>query len=421
MVSELLRLFLSFLQWAILLPLAYLVPKKRNLLIFPGIYKGQFVGNVKYFFIYTHRQHSAEVEYYYLTEYKSLYNELIKRNVPTLYYPSFKAIFKMLRAGIIFVDSNNWVKNFKYDFLINSRKIQLWHGIGIKKIELQLFDNKKPSILQKLQFYFKGRYPCYDIVISPSEYFTQNRFATAFNAKRIIETGLPRNDIFFAGNDELTLLGIDERSYQKIKEAKAKKMKIILYAPTFRDTQGDAISDGALDINQLDRFAENNNILFVFKFHPGPRFKKQMVELKNIINYQNSQDVYPLMALFDLLITDYSGIFMDYILLNRPLVFFAYDYEKYIMSDREIQFDYNWITPGPKCFKQQELEHVLYQILINGHDEYAEHRKEIIKIGHKYQDGLASQRIWEFVNNEFIKQRKGVSNDRHYTSSGELN
>ena len=58
----------------------------------------------------------------------------------------------------------------------------------------------------------------------------------------------------------------------------------------------------------------------------------------------------------DLLITDYSSIFFDFLLLDRPIVFFPYDLEQYLSQDRAMYFDYEIMTPGPKCRTYDELE-----------------------------------------------------------------
>jgi CDP-glycerol glycerophosphotransferase len=102
-----------------------------------------------------------------------------------------------------------------------------------------------------------------------------------------------------------------------------------------------------------------------------------------------------------MLITDYSSIYTDYLLLNRPVAFFAYDYEYYVNQNREIQFDYDWITPGPNCYNQTELEREILKVLINGQDDYIQKRKEIMDLAFKYQDGNSSERIWQCVRDFF--------------------
>ncbi len=113
----------------------------------------------------------------------------------------------------------------------------------------------------------------------------------------------------------------------------------------------------------------------------------------NIIFYNNSKDIYPLLSNTDLMITDYSGIFFDYLLLNKPLIFFNYDYDEYIKYNRKLSFDYDKITPGIKCENQNQLEQKIIKILVENNDEYIDKRNEILNISFKYKDGNASKRI----------------------------
>jgi CDP-glycerol glycerophosphotransferase len=93
---------------------------------------------------------------------------------------------------------------------------------------------------------------------------------------------------------------------------------------------------------------------------------------------------------------------MDYLLLDRPIIFYPYDYAKYVKRDRELQFDYDRMTPGPKCLNQGELERELARYLASGEDPYREEREKLLTMAFKYRDGDASKRIWEYIKNNRI-------------------
>ena len=80
----------------------------------------------------------------------------------------------------------------------------------------------------------------------------------------------------------------------------------------------------------------------------------------------------------DMLITDYSSIYFDYLFTDKPVVFFAYDLEKYQKHSREMYFDYEEYTPGVKVKNQQELERVLLELL-SGDDSCREARRQLRK------------------------------------------
>ena len=305
------------------------------------------------------------------------------------------SILLLLRASIVIVDSLIWTHHMRYHILYNSFKIQLWHSIPLKKIELQAY---KPSLLDKIE----GRFPEYDTVLSTSEFNTKNSFSKAFNSKEIIEDGYPTNDVFFRDVDELDLIGTDLKSYQKIIKFIENGYKTILYAPTFRDTGGDALQDKVIDLIKLNSFAKYNKMIFIFKFHPYPSYKFNIDNFDYLIKYDNQKDVYPLLNQIDLLLTDYSSIYFDFLLISNPIVFFPYDIQKYINKDRELIYDYNTMTPGPKCYTQEELQNEIYNILILGNDYYSKERETLQKMAFKYNDGNSSERIWNVIEKEYL-------------------
>ena len=117
----------------------------------------------------------------------------------------------------------------------------------------------------------------------------------------------------------------------------------------------------------------------------------------NIIQYDKTSDIYPLLGKCDLMITDYSSIFVDYLLLDRPVVFFPFDRENYIKNERALQFDYDKVTPGRKCLTHDELEDELKRIIVDGKDDYIEERKRILKHFFDTADGNSCDRILEYV------------------------
>ncbi len=392
------------LGWGICVPLSMLVPKKKTLVLFMGRFGGEFLGNVKFLYLYLHSLRKNNIEYYFFTDRRSVYKTLKENNLPVLYHPTLFSIYILLRTNILIASSTVWIKKCKYHLLFRSKKIQLFHGVALKKVELSVpkraeYNN---SFKGKLDNNIRGRYPLYDLCISTSEYCTEKLFAKSFRAKVFLESGYPRNDLFFNGPDnKYVLLESDQKAISTITSLRTEGYKIVLYAPTFRDAGADAISGGISDVNTLSEFASKHKVAFVFKLHisAGARYKLQACP--NIIEYDSSKDIQPLLKVSDILITDYSSVYIDYLLLDRPVIFFPYDHEKYITSDRDMSFDYNWITAGPKCYSQQELQKALKDIL-EQKDDFAEKRREVRKAVFKYKDGKASKRVWDFIEEKYI-------------------
>lgn len=89
------------------------------------------------------------------------------------------------------------------------------------------------------------------------------------------------------------------------------------------------------------------------------------------------------LAMFDLLITDYSSIYIDYLLLERPILFLPYDREAYLKT-RGFNFDYDEVTPGPKPKSYAEFLNSIEGLLYNEMN-YVENRKKIERKFNKIQ------------------------------------
>ena len=393
LIKSLERIFYFILGWGLVIPLTCLIPKKKNLVLFKA--SGN---NVKYLYFYDCRQ-QTNLEFYYLTRNKKLIQELQHRQMPVLPYPSWRALFKMFQASAYIID--NHISPLNSYIFYRAQKIQIWHGIPLKQIGpasikgiKSMKDGWAKELGKKIAFY-----PSYDVFLSTSDYYTQNIFASTIKAKQFWNLGYPRNDLLFTGTvmDE-QLLDTDSEKNRVIRDFKQSGHQIILYAPTFRDTGGDPLSDRALDLATLNEFARRHRLLLVFKFHPTTRAHGLVNGLSNCIEYNKGQDIYPVMSYFDLLITDYSSIYLDYLLLKRPVLFFPYDYQKYCSQDRNIPVGYDWITPGPKCYTQQELEDQIIQLLSAGQDGYQERRQEILDMAFTHQDAGATEHIWSAIH-----------------------
>ncbi len=401
----LLKLIISSLfGWIILVPLALVIPKKKQI-VFLEQSAGKFYDNVKYFYLYLCRHPLDDIKCVYLTRSKGLYNELNIRGFPVAMESSLRGKWLMLRTKIAIEDGLGISTHLKYFFLFSAWKVQLWHGTAIKKVELQMYAKYGiiKGTLLRLFWTYAGRHSFYHLFISSSAASTRN-YSSAFKYGESIEAGYPRNDQFFLEPDELFMLGVDVIARDKIKLLKQKGYKIILYMPTFRDSRADAIGDGALDIRRLAMFGDKNRIAFILKFHVNNirTDTAGLFSAENFICYDNLKDVYPILPLVDLLVTDYSSVFFDFLLLDKPIVFFPYDYEKYMERDRGMVLDYDKVIPGAKCKNQGELEREIKATLCAGVDFYAEKRNEIRNLFWEYADGKASERIRDRLKMVFL-------------------
>ncbi len=396
----------TLLGWIFIVPITYFIPKKKNLMLLMGARDGLFIDNIKFFFLYL-SENEPQQEFYLLTADKETYKTLKEQYDNILYYPSLKAYWLMLRSRVFTADNFSWMDNCRFQLLWRAEIIQIWHGIGFKKIQRsnKFFIKKTGSLYGRFILFvlnFLGKLPRYQAVISTGRFFTEEFFQPAFTADNFINTGYPRNDIII--NPEKyknKLLNCDTETIRKVVELRKNGAKSVLYAPTFRDTGGDGISDGIIDLERLNQFAVTHNLVFVFKLHPLPKYQSISADYDRILWYDNVTDVYPFLHETDIMISDYSSIYMDYILLNRPILFLLYDREKYETKDRELHTFFNDFITGAVSDNQNQLENHLLDIL-NGKDSFKEKRKEIIAKSYENIDDNSSKRIFEFIKKHYL-------------------
>jgi CDP-glycerol glycerophosphotransferase (TagB/SpsB family) len=391
--------------WLVVYPSRIVIKRDTGLMAVvssPGL---EFADNSKYFFVYAARLVRKGKRVVMLTTSRNAQKKIMAAGGESILHPSWKSIFLLLKCGIVVTDFD-WFKFGAYPLTHGAKLIQIWHGAPLKHIELDLYRKRlvgMPTwllVLLKFQKAIIGRYPYYDLVVATSQGLIAEVFQHCFRAKQFIAAGYPRNDILFGWPDSdsiscrLAWINVDKKALETVRVARADGHKICLYVPTFRKDMA-APNDKILDLSRLSAFAQKQHLLFVLKLHPFMHGRYSIGQYPNLMEYAPLGDVYPLMVHTDLLITDYSSIFFDYLLLDRPIVFFPYDLEKYLSQDRAMYFDYETMTPGAKCRTYEELELAIKKSFNDSSpDEYAEMRKNIRGYAHDHVDSQSHKRLF---------------------------
>ena len=234
---------------------------------------------------------------------------------------SFKVLWKICCAKRIIVDHEYTGNTFTI-----LRKfipvVQLWHGLPYKALS----GNKHyPDI-------------CDDIFISSSAWFNQEIFPKIFRANTYLALGYPRNDAFFQSPSERDW--INAEPFELIEKVKQESGDFIVYAPTYRDWGN---NEYPLDLDTLNAWCCENKRSIVLKFHPfisrlfgeamGLEESNRLQRLPNHPNiylYPSGKNIYPWLAEASALVTDYSSIAYDFLLANKPIIYFQYDKEEYL-------------------------------------------------------------------------------------------
>lgn len=244
-------------------------------------------------------------------------------------------------------------------------------------------------------------------IVSQSAFFVEKlKEEYELRDEQIYIGGVPRNDQFFSENIPLDTLFPDYKLYKHI----------VIWVPTFRQIPStgrvDCISSQPLglpilyskeDIDNLESKLEELNILLIIKPHPV-----QDLSILKDVNYSNLRILYneemlengiqtnELLKQCDAMITDYSGIYYDYLLTDRPIAITLDDYEEYrkqkgFMYDNPLD-----ILKGYYIYNINDLFCFL-QSLNDKVDLYYDERQIIKKMIYDKVDGNSTQRVCEFI------------------------
>lgn len=319
----------------------YFVPRSDRLICISSI-GGRFVDNSKYFYLYLTTQTDIQKQVYWITHSKQDAKKLKKCGVQAVYKHSFLGMYIMMRSKYWFYSYS--VADISTLFYCGATRINLWHGMPIKKIEHDIKSGplatlfQSPTVLQKFSTHTE-LFITPDYVVSNGPFFDQY-IQSAFNIDetKVIKSIAPRNLVFSRLNNYTTFVA---ENYLKTELLGHSFKKVVLYMPTFRD--GDKTFDPAIvsEINSMIECLQNKNILFLVKSHPATQLKSDaLVENKHLRLIDVYEDVYDLMKFVDTLITDYSSVCFDFLLKEgAQIIFYDYDYDQYKVSHREVYYD----------------------------------------------------------------------------------
>jgi len=267
----------------------------------------------------------------------------IKRHSPRYYWELSRAKY--------------WVNNQNFPASLakpeGTRFLQTWHGTPLKRMQHDVpnMQSRDPGYQERA-----ARLTSYwDTLLSASPYATKC-FRSAFQySGEILEVGYPRNDPFFTA--DATVRTAQVRSRLGLGDD---PRKIILYAPTFRDDERKGVNWKHRIELDLAKMVEDfgDEYVIVLRFHQLVRqsIAKLKVPREDVlIDGSGYPDVQELLMATDVLITDYSSIFFDFALLQRPIIFFAYDLEKYQEKLRGFYLDLEASAPGPVVRTSDEV------------------------------------------------------------------
>ena len=372
--------------------LSQAIPRSDKIWVFIGWHTngkhGVFADNSKYMFLYV-ADHGKNVKPIWIGEDKDLPARLRKRGYVAYSVNSFWGIYYSLRAGYTFIDA--FMKRVNWQYAGGSKVIQLWHGKGMKKTG----HDSPYSLKNRSRWLAPNLFTKFHKLIASSDY-TAGLMASTFNvaSEKILVTGLPRNDVL-----HYQVAGAEIDSHPSFKKQLERghstgASKIIIYAPTFRPDGSNPLKK--FEFEKMEKFLQENNYYLIISLHP--KFAKLSVletdNYKRISAIEAGYDIYLFLKEIDVLVTDYSSLYVDFLQLNRPIVFYTYDLEKY-KKEMGLHADFKSLTPGPHPKSFDELLEALASS-----DSHIEERQEVTRVLHQYQDGQSAERIYKLIKSQ---------------------
>lgn len=404
---RLLLLLKTILLSATVRPLSHFWPKDPHVVAFMPQEGQRFTDNVAHLFESLRVSGDLpEGAYLLMSGPRQVTQELRKKEKPAFSFVASnpRELLRYLRTSVVIADHWHWASDGRFSCFAGARKVQIWHGIPLKRIELNNMEGRRSTrgirgTFTQILHWLKGRHPLYDLVVATSPFFLERAFGSSFRAKRFAITGYPRNDYLLNADSSKIMVDMDHAILKRLAMAKTRGDRLLLYAPTFRDHGDTPFEDGALHRERLELFAKENSLTIIVKLHPYLHVPESESESESsrVLFYNPHMDVAPLLKLADLLITDYSSTFFDFLLLDRPIIFFSYDLERYFARDRQFLFPYDEFTPGVKVNTEVALFEKILEELERPDEGQRLARQRMRDKSFQFIDAQASARLWTEV------------------------
>ena len=377
----------------------FIIGTNNNLVLFGGM-KGNYYGdNSKYLFEWI-LKNKKRTKCVWVTRDYDVLQSMKKNGLPTVLMKSIKGFWALSRAKVAVFTNSQRDLALDPSLLPNSlHLIALRHGRSVKRVR---FARKKHKISSDESESRRREGNLIKYAISTSEMISDiQEECLCIGRDKHKVTGYPRND---------HITNVTQNNRQKLNSDFiniSNYEKIILYGPSWRHgrkpTKFFPFDD--FKSTELIDYLEINNVLMLLRPHVNDfhNFLEnnphclQLLESNNIktATHRDFPDVNYLLPFVDVLISDYSALYHDYLLLNRPMIFFPYDYDDF-ESLNGFLYDYYKNLPGPAVYSFLIFIEELKKLFSNI-DDYKNRRIILRNKIHKYKDSNSSARVYKLI------------------------
>lgn len=394
---RLIRIFLGVVRRTlglILFCLNWIWPKDPKLMVFHSY--PDFTDNSRALYEYITRYHSDEYRCVWILS-ANMRSKGESYPAESVMWRSMAAILVYCRAKWL-IDTHGFLSNWK---VRSQRLIELWHGMPLKAMG---YMEPNPSVERGLRAARKVAARA-DLLIATSD-MMRAVLAACFgiDARKVVVTGQPRNDALFRKPDEL------KREFSCMTGIDVSSRKVVLYAPTFR--RGFAVDDWKEQSSKGCEFLGEDGLAYLansldrcgatllLRLHPAEEMALGRRLPENV--HSVSSEAFPavdmslILGITDVLITDYSSCCFDFLLLDRPMVFFPFDMDSYMARRGFVLTPYDLWAPGPIAKTLTEVVGYVKDFL-EGQDNYREQRRWVTRSINRFEDAQSCWRVYEAI------------------------
>lgn len=340
-----------------------LIPKDNNLIIANAWFGQKYADNTMYEYEYLLTHTNFKV--IWTTKNRQIYEQLKDEGKPVVLSNSLRGLWTQIRAKMLL----STIQHHDYNkfFLCNCILLDLDHGIIFKQVG---FDINPTDTYQLTHDKVVKRYVYY-YMTTPS-YLTEKMMEHSYHTTEdnTILCGKARLDYFFDG--------ALRKENESLKELIGDR-KTIVYMPTHRSCGEKQMNmEELLDLQYINELCEKHGYVFIIKKHfyhrkEGTSYTSKYNSIVDVTD--STYDAQEMLYNADVLISDYSSCYIDYLLLDRPLVLYTYDLDNYLKEERGLFISFNDLDIGYQPSNRSELNEALTDIVSNGTDRYKEKRE----------------------------------------------
>ncbi|MGP1560886.1 MAG: CDP-glycerol glycerophosphotransferase family protein [Helicobacteraceae bacterium] len=352
--------------------------------------KMDFAYNTKYMFEFLKDNPRFEIKYV-------INNDAKRKDLTQIYGDKFISLKtsqgkKFLKdADVWFLDAGMPTKNIFY--MRNKIIINFWHGIPLKKIGINGYIG-----LNWLRMFIQLKVFSFFV----TAYLTTSKKLIDIMAQSFM---LPKEKIKVLGQPRNDFLSkpVAKTQLSKIFKDVDPSAKYVLYAPTWRKSRyGNSFKETVKYFpfenfapGAFNDFLKQNNIVFFVRPHSLEAIDLAQSSHVKILDNSIVPNINDILNVFDLMISDYSGIIVDFLILQKPILLLPYDLQEYIQK-QGLNFDFKDINPGPEVSSLQNFQDELLKLLSDA-TYYQDKRKQLNDFFNEVRSD-SMEKVMDFLN-----------------------